>query len=184
MPGLFASTLLLPALKTWKSLAETEIIREKYRLRRICTSHFRGWHIYSTYVETLLDCGVYRVQCTPSFTHRQFHCNPKTLHPFPRGLQRDVVYLSWPIVPSYMSPNAGGGVSGSQRMSTAVHMFTWSPNKLWRSNSIFNLCPPSNVQQLIANSHILIILVTSLRRRAFALPSTFHYGKELHKEDW
>ncbi len=26
-----------------------------------------------------------------------------------RGLQRDVVYLGWPIVPSYMSPNAGGG---------------------------------------------------------------------------
>jgi hypothetical protein len=30
----------------------------------------------------------------------------------------------WPIVPSYMSPNAGrgGGVTGSQPMSTAVHM--------------------------------------------------------------
>ncbi len=25
----------------------------------------------------------------------------------PRGLQRDVVYLGWPIAPSYMSPNAG-----------------------------------------------------------------------------
>ncbi len=37
-----------------------------------------------------------------------------------------------------MSPNAGGGegVAGSQPMSTAVHR---SPNKLWRSNSIFNL---------------------------------------------
>ncbi len=34
-----------------------------------------------------------------------------------------------------MSPNAG--VAGSQPMSTAVHR---SPNKLWRSNSIFNLC--------------------------------------------
>jgi hypothetical protein len=29
-----------------------------------------------------------------------------------------------------------GGVAGSQPMSTAVHR---SPNKLWRSNSIFNL---------------------------------------------
>jgi hypothetical protein len=29
------------------------------------------------------------------------------------------------------------GVAGSQLMSTAVHR---SPNKLWRSNSIFNLC--------------------------------------------
>ncbi len=26
-----------------------------------------------------------------------------------RGLQRDVVYLGWPIAPSYMSPNVGGG---------------------------------------------------------------------------
>ncbi len=32
----------------------------------------------------------------------------------------------------------GGGVAGSQPMSTAVHR---SPNKLWRSNSIFNLWP-------------------------------------------
>jgi hypothetical protein len=30
-----------------------------------------------------------------------------------------------------------GGVAGSLPMSTAVHR---SPNKLWRSNSIFNLC--------------------------------------------
>ncbi len=40
---------------------------------------------------------------------------------------------------SSMSPNAGGGCgdfAGSQPMSTAVHR---SPNKLWRSNSMFNL---------------------------------------------
>jgi hypothetical protein len=39
-----------------------------------------------------------------------------------------------------MSPNAGGGggggMAGSQPTITAVHR---SPNKLWRSNSIFNL---------------------------------------------
>ncbi len=36
-----------------------------------------------------------------------------------------------------MSPIAGGwGIAGSQPMSSAVHR---SPNKLWRSNSIFNL---------------------------------------------
>ncbi len=29
-----------------------------------------------------------------------------------RGSQRDVVYLCWPIAPSYMSPNAGGGGCG------------------------------------------------------------------------
>jgi hypothetical protein len=35
-----------------------------------------------------------------------------------------------------MSPNAGMGLRGSQPMSTAVNK---SPNKLWRSKSIFNL---------------------------------------------
>jgi hypothetical protein len=35
-------------------------------------------------------------------------------------------------------PKCGGegGVAGSQPMGTAVH---WSPNKLWRTNSIYNL---------------------------------------------
>ncbi len=54
-----------------------------------------------------------------------------------RGLQRDVVNLGRPIAPSYMSPNEGGGDAGPQPMSTALHR---SPNKLKRSNSIFNLC--------------------------------------------
>ncbi len=53
-------------------------------------------------------------------------------------IPRDVVSLGWPIGRSYMSHNAGwgGGVAKSPPMSTAVHR---SPNKLWRSNSIFNL---------------------------------------------
>jgi hypothetical protein len=38
-----------------------------------------------------------------------------------QGSQRYVVYLGWPIAPSYMSSNAGGGDCGSQPMSTAVH---------------------------------------------------------------
>ncbi len=61
------------------------------------------------------------------------------LHWFWSGvLQRDDVYLGWPIAPLYMSPNAGGGGggAGSKPMSTAVH---GSPNKLWRSNSVVNL---------------------------------------------
>ncbi len=39
-----------------------------------------------------------------------------------RGLQRDVIYLCWPIAPSYTSPNARGkgGCCWSQPMSTAV----------------------------------------------------------------
>ncbi len=43
-----------------------------------------------------------------------------------RGSQRDVVFLGWPIAPTYMSPmrggGEGGGVAESQPMSTAVHM--------------------------------------------------------------
>ncbi len=43
--------------------------------------------------------------------------------------------------PSYMSPNArGGGVCRvSANENSCAHHVTWSPNKLWRSNSIFNL---------------------------------------------
>jgi hypothetical protein len=37
-----------------------------------------------------------------------------------------------------VSPNAGGcGVSANE--NSCAHHMTWSPNKLWRSNSIFNL---------------------------------------------
>jgi hypothetical protein len=41
-----------------------------------------------------------------------------------KGSQRDVVYLGWPIVSLYMSPNAGGGrkVAGPQPMSTVVDL--------------------------------------------------------------
>ncbi len=59
---------------------------------------------------------------------------------WPAGLCKsgDVVYIGWPISPSYMSPNAGGGgeLRGSQPVSTAVYR---SPNIHWRSDSIFNL---------------------------------------------
>ncbi len=39
-----------------------------------------------------------------------------------RGLQRDVVYLGWPIEPSYMSPNAGEG--GVAWLSQWVQLYT------------------------------------------------------------
>jgi hypothetical protein len=60
--------------------------------------------------------------------------------------------LNWPITPSYTyEPKRGGRggvgcVAGSQPMSTAIH---WSPNKLWRSNSIFNLwCENSGLLEI------------------------------------
>jgi hypothetical protein len=47
--------------------------------------------------------------------------------------------LSWLTNSPEYEPGCGwrGGVAGPQSMSTAVHR---SPNKLWRSNSIFKLC--------------------------------------------
>ncbi len=56
-----------------------------------------------------------------------------------RGLQGDVVYLSCPIASLVYEPKCGlrgGGLGG---LSQWVQLWTWSPNKLWRSNSIFNL---------------------------------------------
>jgi hypothetical protein len=56
-----------------------------------------------------------------------------------RVLQRDVVYLSWLTNSALVyEPKCWGlgEVAGSQTMSKAVHR---SPNKLWRSNWIFNL---------------------------------------------
>ncbi len=56
------------------------------------------------------------------------------------GLQIDVVYLSLTnIAPPYESKCGGRrGVAGAYEFSCAHHV-TWSPNKLWRSTSIFNL---------------------------------------------
>ncbi len=41
-----------------------------------------------------------------------------------RGLQRDVVYLGWPIAPSYMSPNAEGEGGELQGLSQWVQLYT------------------------------------------------------------
>ncbi len=62
--------------------------------------------------------------------------SPKHFDRFHQGVtKRDVVYLGWPIAPSNMSQNAGG-----RGLSQWVQLCTWSPNKLWRYYSIFNLC--------------------------------------------
>jgi hypothetical protein len=49
-----------------------------------------------------------------------------------------------------MSPNAGGGGCGAANENSCAHHVTWSPNKLWRSNSIFNL---------LSYSMILVLLI-------------------------
>ncbi len=60
---------------------------------------------------------------------------------FDQGVTKERCRLSWLTNrPSYMNPNAGGGVScGVSASEYSCAQCTWSPNKLGRSNSIFNL---------------------------------------------
>ncbi len=76
-----------------------------------------------------------------------------------RGLRRDVLYLGWPIAPFYVSPNAGGGEL--RDLSQWVQLYTRSPNKLWRSISIFDLC----IQCLSKIVLGIIVLTTSLPQK-------------------
>ncbi len=74
------------------------------------------------------------LKCTAIYLHQgTWSC------PLNRGLQGDVVYLSWPITPLLFQPKCGGrwscGFSANE--NSCGHHVTWSPNKLWRSNSIF-----------------------------------------------
>ncbi len=59
-----------------------------------------------------------------------------------RGLQRDVVYLGWPLTNSAFvyEPKCGnaGGRGELRGLRQWVQLYR-SPNKHWRSNSIFNL---------------------------------------------
>jgi hypothetical protein len=68
-----------------------------------------------------------------------------------RGSQRDVVYLGWPVAPSYMSPNTGGGggVAGSSQwvpLYTGARNFgdltpylTYANKQRWQRSFIFRL---------------------------------------------
>ncbi len=59
------------------------------------------------------------------------------------GLQEDVVYLCWPIAPIVYEPKCvkrgGRGCGVSANENGCAHHVTWCPNKLRRSNSLFNL---------------------------------------------
>ncbi len=41
-----------------------------------------------------------------------------------KGLKRDIFYLGWPIAPSYMSPNAGGGGSCGAQPTLSTYSCT------------------------------------------------------------
>jgi hypothetical protein len=86
-----------------------------------------------------------------------------------RGLKRNVVYVGWLIAPSYMSPSAGEG-RGLLGLSQWVQLCTWSLNKLWRSNSIFNQC-----------FQLVEIPVSFLYFWIFVTPPPFHPLKKMVK---
>ncbi len=93
--------------------------------------------------------------------------------PYPKkGSQRDVVFLGWPISPSYMSPHAGGGGAGYQPMCTAAHHNAHGAQINFGdltigSNAKFNLCPPPSPPPLVAihilSPHIVCFSVTHFR---------------------
>jgi hypothetical protein len=86
-----------------------------------------------------------------------------------RGLQfKKRCRLSWLTL--VFEPKCGGRgrIAGSQPISTAVHK---SPNKLWRSNSIFNLCH----QKLNANMKRTPTTVTATS----GMPATVRNQRQL-----
>ncbi len=71
-----------------------------------------------------------------------------------------------------------GGVAGSQPMSTAVHM---SPNKLWRSNSIFNLCAQRSLK--VSTALRVSIFVCMVQLNLLATWWQLNYFHSLHTPD-
>jgi hypothetical protein len=58
-----------------------------------------------------------------------------------------------------------------ETISHWVQLCIWSPNKLWRSNSIFNLCPlPLRKSGLTLVSNINIVYGTSILRSSKIMP--------------
>ncbi len=69
--------------------------------------------------------------------HREKKIQKIPLFIYCRGLQRDVVYRGWPTAPSYMAQMRGKGWCVGDSANEC--RCTKESNKLWRSNSIFNL---------------------------------------------
>ncbi len=124
-------------LEEWLLISLTGTIRQKNNVKM-------WWrNSESVYLEICLWSGLFFVLIYNSGQGfcKIFSCMGLHFCTVDPGVYKDVVYLGWPIAPSYTSPNAdGGGSCGvSANEYSCVHHVTWSPNKLWRSNSIFNL---------------------------------------------
>ncbi len=96
------------------------------RFKNLCISYMNSFRLWGSC--PLANKGCCQDMFSPSFNIIN------------RGLQGDVVYLSWPIAPLVYEPKCGGGgCRTSANENSCAHHVTWSPNKLWRSNSLFNL---------------------------------------------
>ncbi len=92
-----------------------------------------------------------------------------------RGLQRDVVYLGWPIAPSNMSPNAGGG--GELRgLSQWVQLYTGSQINFGDLTPHLTYAESLRIQAF----HKMLVKVWCLFLRVFCLATVANNGNRVH----
>ncbi len=94
-----------------------------------------------------------------------------------RGLQRDVVYLGWPIAPSYMRQMRGEW--GSCGVSANEYSCAQDPNKLWRSNSLFNLWQAPCVHAECVSKCTYNYSCETSKNIYFFMENLFFYNKHL-----
>ncbi len=77
-----------------------------------------------------------KIVCLLSFLNNPFSCRLRSNSS--RGHKEMSSTFCCSIAPSHINPNAEEG-ERVRGLSQLIYLSTWSPNKLWRSNSIFNL---------------------------------------------
>jgi hypothetical protein len=123
-PGRIEITAVLTCARYTVYQYSSENIREKYRLRRICTSHFLGscrdaiggWHVHCTEYSAPPSTSagtVYRVQNTPFYVRQ--HRVQSTVHPLLRPPAPCTEYSASP------------STSASTRVQSTVHPSLRSP---------------------------------------------------------
>ncbi len=104
----------------------------------VAVPYYKGHVLIVLVISLPLDCA------PANFTSYLFPRNRQII----RGLQGDIVYLSWPIAPLVYEPKCdgvGAGVCGVwANENSCAHHVTWSPNRLWRSNFILYLTYANN----------------------------------------
>ncbi len=113
---------------TWPSIVKWAPFKTFFKFTNIfstpCATHWRDWLRWQIY-------------CQHRWHQQQIYWRCQRYQRSHHGVTKRCC-LSWLTNSAFVyEPKCGseGGVAGSQPMNTAVHR---SPNKLWRSNSIFN----------------------------------------------